>query len=160
MSDQSVYINVLIDTLESKNKILDNIVILTKKQDELADVSKLDMDAFNTLLEEKDKLIEQLNALDEGFDLLYQRVKDEIQIKKAVYQSEIKTMQGLITVITDKSVKIQVAEARNKEKMKLHFSKIKKEIKSFKSNNQVANSYGKNMANRSTNESFFLDKKK
>ncbi len=47
-------------------------------------------------VEEKSALIEKLLKLDEGFQTLYDKVKEEINGKKEIYKDQIRQLQDLI----------------------------------------------------------------
>ena len=61
--------------------------------------------------------IEQLELLDDGFQELFDRVKDDLKNHPDIYRDEIAQMQDYIRKLTSKSATIQVQEARNKDLM-------------------------------------------
>lgn len=63
----------------------------------------------------KAKSIDQINFLDEGFEEVYNRVKDLLSSRREEFQEEIRILQGLIGKVTDRSVQVQTGEQRNKE---------------------------------------------
>lgn len=158
--DNNTYVHILINTLTKKNNLLDGLVKITLLQEEYIAATHLDMDQFNQTLTEKESLIEQLSQLDDGFEKVYAHVKDELSTNKLKYQNEILQLKELIKDVTEKSVKLQTAEIRNRVKLDAYFSNRKKEIKSFKMSSQTASSYYKNMANQHQGQAYFLDKKK
>ena len=91
-------------------------------------------DDFDQTVEDKAALIQQLDQLDSGFDKLYSRVKEELQGNKEAFSEQIAKMQELIRSITDRSVKIQSQEARNKNLMTQKFAKVKKQVKEVRTN--------------------------
>lgn len=154
------YIAVLCQSLEKKNRILDLIIEKNKEQriiftDEMQPPERLEEN-----LSEKGELIEQLNQLDDGFEQVYNRVKDILGREKETYQDEIRKMQGLIREITDKSATVQAQEQRNHELAVKKFSSVKKEIRRARTSNQAASQYYKSMAKLNVVDSQFLDKKK
>ncbi|MBP3542995.1 MAG: flagellar protein FliT, partial [Lachnospiraceae bacterium] len=72
------YIQVLIDSLRKKSVVLDRISELNEEQKQLAAVGKVDLEEFQKTLEGKQDCIDELNKLDEGFELVYERVKPEL----------------------------------------------------------------------------------
>jgi tRNA U55 pseudouridine synthase TruB len=158
--DKNTYINILSDTLVKKCKVLDYLIEITLKQEDFIDQETLDLDAFEQTLSEKEKLIEQLNQLDEGFERIYEHVSEEISKNKLEHKDQILFLQELIKQVSEKSVNLQIAEVENKGKLEIYFSARKKEIRNFKISSQTASNYYKNMANQYHGESYFLDKKK
>ncbi len=157
--DNNTYVHILINTLTKKDNLLDGLVKITLLQEEHIAAASLDMDQFNQTLAEKGSLIEQLSQLDDGFEKVYAHVKDEFSTNKLQYKNEILQLKELIKNVTEKSVKLQTAEIRNRVKLDAYFSNRKKEIKNFKMSSQTASTYYKNMANQNQGQAFFLDKK-
>jgi hypothetical protein len=100
-----------------------------------------------------------LNQLDDGFEKVYDHVKDEISTNKLAYKDEIQQLQELIKKVTEKSIKLQSTELRNKSRLEAYFSTKKKDIKNFKVSSQTASNYYKNMSNQQQGQAYFLDKK-
>ena len=78
MAREEVYVNMMIDTLERKKVILEQILHQTKEQEILLKDEEMDMDAFQTIIDRKGEEIEKLNQMDEGFDTLFHHVEKEI----------------------------------------------------------------------------------
>lgn len=154
------YINILINTLTKKDDLLDRIIQITLLQEECVDEQTFNMDQFDQIVEEKQPMIEQLNQLDDGFEQVYDHVKEEISNNKDQYKEEILVLQKLIKQVTEKSVNLQAIELRNKNKITLLFSRKKKEIKNFKMSKQTVTNYYKSMPSQHQGQSYFLDKKK
>lgn len=76
------YLNVMIQSLQKKVKILDEIMKKNKEQHQILEQEELDADAFEENVQEKGELIDQINFLDEGFEELYGRVKAVIEKEK------------------------------------------------------------------------------
>ncbi len=157
--DTATYINVLIDTLVKKIKVLEELSSVIKAQEENFSTKDIDLDEFDSMLLKKDILIEQLNQLDDGFEKIYLRVKEELTLNGAIYKNYILTIQGYIKEIMEKSAFIQTKEKQLKLKFDSYLINKKNEIKNFKISNQTANSYYKNMMNSVQDEPYFLDKK-
>ena len=77
MAREEVYVNMMIDTLERKKVILEQILHQTKEQEILLKDEEMDMDAFQTIIDRKGEEIEKLNQMDEGFDTLFHHVEKE-----------------------------------------------------------------------------------
>ncbi|BCN32553.1 flagellar protein FliT [Anaeromicropila herbilytica] len=161
MNNNKTYIELLVNSIGTKAKVLDEIILITKEQEKMLSIgSNMDIDKFNDSTEEKGVLIDRLNELNDGFELLYSRVKDEFITNKEQYKAEIITIQDLIKLVTEKSIQIQAMEKRNRSAFEIYMTNQKKEIKDFKISSKTATSYYKNMADQHQGQSYFLDKKK
>ena len=153
------YIAVLIQSLEKKKEILDKIIAKNKEQKILFTDEGSDPDRLEENMQEKSGLVDQLNELDEGFQQIYNRVKSVLQSDKESYKEEIRTMQKLITEVTEMSTTIQAQEKRNYDLAGKRFAKVKKGIRKARASNRVASQDYKNMANLNVVDSQYMDKK-
>ena len=112
---QKSYINIMIESLQKKVAVLDEVIKCSEGQKAVLEDANLDPDTFQEDGRKKAIWIEKLEKLDDGFDSLYQKVKEELQDNKEQYKEEIHKMQDLIRQITERSAQIQALEARNKE---------------------------------------------
>ena len=119
----------------------------------------MDPDDFDKIVEEKAKYIEHLDLLDQGFDKLFARVKEELDVNREAYHAEIKEMQTLIASITEKSNKIQVQEARNKDLMTQKFAKVHKQVRDVRASQQAVNQYYQSMKKINFIDPQFMDNK-
>lgn len=152
--------NVLADSLQRKYSILQSILELTKKQEVLLKEDTFDETEFLKTISDKQVFINKMEELDNGFEAIYTRVKSELVASREQYQDEIKKMKQLITQVTEIGIDIEALEKRNKVQMDKVLVNRKQKIKDLRLNNNVANSYYRNMANHQYNQSYFLDKKK
>lgn len=159
-NNNSTYIQVMIQSLNRKIEVLEKIIECTQEQEFVLSEEEVDLDQFGDLIDEKQKWIDQLNLLDTGFEKVFERVQEEIQLHRDNYRDEITQMQGLIKKITDLSVVLRTSEHRNKARFEQYSTKKKKEIREFKMSNASATKYYQNMANQHSGQSYFLDKKK
>lgn len=156
----NTYVDIMIQSLEKKIQVLDRIILLDKIQKEQLEDEGLTTEDFDNVVEEKSELIEQLNQLDSGFEKLFQRVKEELDVNREQYKDQIRKMQEMIRSITDKSVEIQAQEARNKELMMNKFTRIKQRSKVAHTNYRAASQYYKNMMQSNVVDPQFMDKTK
>ena len=154
------YLQLLIQSLEKKITVLDHIVQLNDQQKNLLLQEEVDLDEWNGIIEEKAKSIDQIYFLDEGFEEVYNRVKDMLISRREEFQSEIRTLQGLIGKITDRSVQVQTGEQQNKELAQLQFGRIKKKMRTVRQTSQAVQSYSNSMKKLNFVDAQFLDKKK
>ena len=157
---QETYIDIMIQSLNKKLQVLDNIITLNIKQKECLEDQRGQIEDFDKIVDEKSKLIEQMQQLDSGFEKLFERVKEELQQNKEDYVDSIATMQTCIRQITDKSMEIQAQEARNKELMVRKFAFVKETAKNVRTNSKVASQYYKNMMKLNYVDPQFMDNKK
>lgn len=139
------YIVALIDGLNNKVKVLEQINAKNAEQYELIKAESFSIEAFDKNSNEKGVLIYQLNKLDDGFKMVYDDIKDELAQNKLKYATEIKAMQELIVRITDLSTKIQADEARNKAALENYFKIERSKLKGTRSQAKAASSYAKMM---------------
>ena len=115
------YLSVLEDSLKKKLQILDELTDYTMQQQELLKVEELDYEAFDRLVDQKDPLIQRIMELDQGFETVYDRIKEQLLGNKEQYAAQIRALQSLIGELTDKSVKLQTMEQRNKSAVEQQF---------------------------------------
>ena len=151
MSEAVNYLQVLSESLDKKIDILKQLEALTAAQKEIIDKGEFDEEAFNDNVDSKAALIDELEKLDTGFQILYDN-KDR-------YKQEIAALQVKIKTITDLSLALQVAEQRNNVIVRNRFNSIRKDVYQAKKNREVASNYYKSMNNISS-QSYFMDKKK
>lgn len=86
------YLQMMIESLVMKRDILQEISELNISQAQMAsaDSATFDEQAFYSSIERKGQLIDKLLELDDGFDALFQRVKDSIGNNKQLYSEQIK----------------------------------------------------------------------
>ena len=154
------YLSVLEDSLKKKLQILDELTDYTMQQQELLKVEELDYEAFDRLVDQKEPLIQRIMELDQGFETVYDRIKEQLLGNKEQYAAQIKALQSLIGELTDKSVKLQTMEQRNKSAIEQQFRKSREKIRQGRQNKQAALNYYKNMNNTNYVPPQFLDDKK
>ena len=154
------YLDILKDSLEKKLVILTKIEKKSLEQSEMLKDPDVDLYSIDLNMDDKVKLIDEINQLDEGFDSLYDRIKNELVHEKDNYRNEIKSIQELIAKVTEKSSVIQAIEARNKSQIDVLLADRKKEIQNKKSAMSVARDYYQNMNKVKNVTPQFLDKKK
>ena len=155
---KGVYVDMLVESLKCKKRILAYLLEKTREQENLLKDSDMDPDVFNQTLEEKGQKIEELNQLDEGFDALFKAVEKEVIADRMSYKEEIQEMQQLIGEITEQGVQIQALEQQNSAHFKVYLANQRKTIRNFHVNNRTASTYYQNMANaHKPDQSYFLD---
>lgn len=158
--EEKNYIPIMIQSLKKKEQILIAIMQINQRQREELENPALDPDDFDATFEEKAALIESLEVLDNGFQEIYERVRDELSVNKEAHREEIAQMQEYIRSLTEKSADIQAQELRNKELMQQKFAAVKRQVKEVRKSQKVVNQYYKSMMKANYMEPQFTDKKK
>ena len=155
-----LYLTILMESLQKKIRILDQIIMADQEQREALEDPNLDPDDFDRIVEKKADYIEQLEQLDAGFEEVFARVKEELDGNREQYKEQIHIMQDLIRKITDKSLLIQKQEAQNKELMEKKFTAVRSQAREVRKSQKIVNQYYKNMMKNNYNDPQFLDNKK
>ena len=150
-----VYLDLLEDSLVKKSAILDKIEEFNLKQKDIftGNTDAPDFDRFDSYVEEKGKLIDELNSLDNGFETLYERVSDTLK------ENRIRRLQDLIREITDKSSSLQSQERANRELMEDFFQNARGQIGKGRTSLNAAYSYFQSQRAGTGTESFYVDSK-
>ncbi|MBD9286301.1 MAG: flagellar protein FliT [Agathobacter sp.] len=139
------YIAIMLQSLKKKEQVLDEIIRLDDRQKDTLMDPECPFDVFDETVEAKSACIDQLNQLDSGFEKLYAQVAEELDQNREDYAKEIRDMQQCIRRVTDKSVKIQAQEARNKQLMKEKFSTVQKQATDVRKNSRAITGYYNSM---------------
>ncbi len=160
-NQNSIYVNMMVDVLKRKERILTDLLKMTREQEELLKQEEMDQEHFHEILDEKGELIEELNEIDEGFDALFQKVEQEIRTHREQYRDHIAEMQKRIGVVSELGIQIQALESQNSEHLKVYLAAQRKRIREFHVNQKTASNYYQNMANTHRNEqSYYFNEKK
>ena len=139
--------------------ILKKVSELNEQQSALLDDEEFDGDKLQSNMESKAAYIDELNSLDEGFQAVFDRVKEDVEEYKANYKELIIRLQELIREATSLSATIQAQESRNKVRVDMKFRQLKSDAKTAKRSVSMANRYYQNMSKISS-EPQFMDQKK
>ncbi len=143
------YIQIMTDSLIRKSEILDKLIVKNEEMhDCVADKTydEVDWDSFNLIVAQKQMYIDRIVKMDEGFQRLYDRVKEQLNEDRTKYADNIKEIQKLIEKVTGQGVKISTGEERNKKIIEKLFGNRKKEIRRTRNSLKVANSYAQTMS--------------
>ena len=153
-------LNILYDSLSKKMDLLEQIEKKSIEQSELIKDTSVNLDLVDFNMDEKAKLIEEVLALDHGFQGIYDKIRSQLLDNKEMYKIQIKKIQELIEKVTEKSASIQAIEARNKAQMDIVFATQKKEVQTRRNAMSVARDYYQNMNKVKHVSPQFLDHKK
>ena len=154
------YMSMLIASQEKKLELLERAIELDREQEEIITGEKPDMRALDANIDAKGALVGELDRLDDGFETLYAKVRDEFINNKDAHKEEIRTLQELIKKITEKIAEVEAIEARSKMNFESFMKKKRHSIKDTKSSVRAANVYAVNMRKMNKIDSVFLDNKK
>ena len=154
------YLELMKDSLVKKEKILSDVLELTREQEKLLNLEDFDDEAFDAIITEKSILIEEINKLDEGFELIYKRIGDKIKEEPSYYRESIEKLQGFIRNLVDKGVEVETLERRNQIKFDMNISKSKDRIRNYNLNSNAVTKYYSNMSGNIGEGTYFVDKKK
>ena len=154
------YLTLLEESLQKKLQVMEEIQQYNLRQQELFQSGEADIDRFDEYVEEKGKLIDKLNELDDGFENLYSKVAKELADNREKYTDQIKRLKGLVTQVTESSVTIQAQEARNKKLIEDFFRKERESISMNRKTSKAAYDYYKNMNRSAVVLPQFMDNKK
>ena len=154
------YLNILEESLQKKLAVLDEIALYNSEQEELLKQEKVSMDELDANMGRKDELIQKLTGLDDGFESLYERIREQLLENKTLYARQIRRLQSLISDITEKSVSIQAQEARNKKMLEAYFAKEKSQLRQGRQSSKAAYDYYKSMSNTNVVQPQIMDQKK
>ena len=151
---------ILLQSLIKKNELLDRMIRQNAVQEEILKREEFDMDAFDAAIDTQSAYVEQLDRLDQGFESVYDRVREELMENRERYRDEITRMKEQIQQITDKIVTINAGNMRNKMLAENQFKKKRQEIGAGASKNRVARNYYNSMNNLNYVSPQFYDNKK
>lgn len=157
---KQVYIKLLIEALNKKLEVLNQLLNITKEQENIIAAEVLNEDGVLDTINNKEVLILQLSSLDQGFEQVYHSVKEEFTENKYKYVAEITAMKEAILLITDVSIQLQALEQRNKSNLEVLLVQKRRDIKKSRVSSNTVAKYYKTMAVQNGAESFFYDKKK
>ena len=152
-------LQILSESLDEKIKVLLEIQEYNLAQEKAFLDGQADLDTFDEAMEQKETLIQKLEKLDDGFELLYERISKQLQQNKDAYKEQIKVLQKKIAQITDLSVSIQAQEARNKKLVEEFFANRRRTINQTRRGSRAAMDYYKSMNGVAYDTSRFMDSK-
>lgn len=133
MSDVIITLNMLIDGLENKKELLDEILNYTKIQENLLLAEEFNLKSFNNIMKNKQVRIDGVMRVDQGFQPLYERIRSHIEKSPELYKEYITKLQRIIKITSDLNVEIQVIEQNNHMKFKQVSKGLRGSVKQFRS---------------------------
>ena len=153
-------LDMLEESLVKKLDILGKLEEENEKQKEvLSSMDEKREPEFDAAIDRKAELIDELGLLDDGFQSLFDRVKEEVGQQKDQYKDQISRMQKLIEEITGKSASIEASEHRNKRLAEQYFSSLRQNLTASRKSSAAAFNYYQTMNNFKDIPPQFLDNK-
>ena len=152
------YLNMLKDSLVKKDRILSELQEKSEKQGELVKEQEVDWDEFTKLVDEKGELVDEILKLDEGFELLFEHIKEGLEGNKEKYRDIILEIQTLVKSVTEKGTKLEATEYRNKTAIEAAFANTRKEIRQSKLGRKAAADYYNKMNKINTIDPQLMDR--
>ena len=153
------YLKMLGESLDKKIEILDRITQIDQNELELLKKEHFDMDGFDKSVDEKLKLMGQIDKLDEGFETVYDRIREKLLTNKDAYAPQIKRLQEQISRITEMNVSIQALESRIKLAVDNYAKRESTTLNQRRNSGKAAQSYYNNMRKLNVVDAQFMDSK-
>lgn len=154
------YIQIMIESLEKKIAVLDKISEINKRQYEVSSEQPFDLQKYDKIMNEKGKLIEEINSLDEGFTSTYDLVREEVTSDPSKYRDKIMLLQDMVRKAVDKGVAVEAQEKRNKTSMEASIAMKRREFRQRKVSQNAALKYYKAAQKINSVDPQLMDKKK
>ena len=126
MEDIRNYLQMMIDSLQKKEKVLSDIEKIVQEQAQILSIDNIDQIAFDDSMARKADLIEELERLNDGFEHIYDRIKEGLVGDKEKYAQYIKELQTLIAKVSEKSILIETMEERNENRADNRFLRVQR----------------------------------
>ena len=156
----SDYIRILKESLEKKVSVLSRIREKNEEQKDILTNQNSTPDELQQNLDEKGALIDEIVELDKGFEVVFQKVSEELEKNRSVYRSEILDMQRLIREITDLSSEIEGEEKENKLLAEQKFSYVRAQVTKVRKSQKAVSNYYHTMMKTNYEDPQFMDRKK
>ena len=160
MQDTIRNIKILRDCMTRKENILNNLIDMTREQEAYLSGDEFDIDVFDGMIDAKNLMLDGLNSVDNGFENVYNRVRDELKSNPAPYADEIRDLKNCIREITSLSMQLQALEERNKNRLEQIFSNRRAEITGYKRASNHVSAYYQTMSGNVAGLNSIMDKKK
>jgi flagellar biosynthesis/type III secretory pathway chaperone len=153
-----IELQILADSLNKKKDILLKIVEENKNQENALKIEPVSLEDFDAIVDKKSALLDELNVLDQGFESVYDRIKEQLKAEQSEHRSQIAAMKTLISTITELSITIQAQEERNKALVEKFFNQSRQSMQADRIRSKASYDY---MNRMSSNEVAprFLDTK-
>lgn len=153
-------LTILSESLDKKLEVLQKIQEYNKRQEKVFSAEKVDMSLFDDAVAEKQRLIDEVVRLDDGFEIMYEKLARELEGNRQRYAAQIRELQAKVAKVTELSVSVQVQEARNKKLIESYFAKERSNIGQRRKSARSAFDYYKSMSSTGYTQPQMYDSKK
>lgn len=153
------YLRMLDQSLDQKKQMLDQMIEMTAAQKASLDKDPVDWTGFDHLVEKKAEMIERLDQMDDGFESVYDRIREELLRDKEQHKEFVAEIQKKIQAVSDASASLMAAERRNKELVEVKMADEKKKLQQRKATSKVASNYYRSMNKVNLIDPQLMDKK-
>lgn len=153
------YLEMLDQSLDQKKQMLDQMIEMTATQKASLEKDPVDWTGFDDLVEKKAEMIERLDRMDDGFESVYDRIREELLRDKEQYREFVAGIQKKIQAVSDASAALMAAERRNKEMVEVKMAEEKKRLQQRKTTSKVASNYYRTMNKVNLIDPQLMDKK-
>lgn len=153
------YLKMLDQSLDQKKQMLDQMIEMTAAQKVSLDKDPVDWEGFDQLVEKKAEMIERLDKMDDGFESVYDRIREELLKDKEQHKELVAAIQKKIQAVSDDSAALMAAERRNKEQVEIKIAEEKKRLQQRKTTSKVATNYYRSMNKVNLIDPQLMDKK-
>lgn len=157
---ESDYVQMLKESLEKKVDILREIQKLNAEQGHILTDPNADPDDFSANIEAKGALVEEITKLDDGFELVFEKVSAELQENRSAYREDILRMKELITRITDLTAEVEREEQQNKALAEQKFADVRSKVQKVRKSQKAVTNYYHTMMKTRYEDPQFMDRKK
>ncbi len=154
------YLEMMKESLIQKIDVLEEIEKENAIQKEILENEEhFDSEGFDKAISRKGELIKKIVKLNDGFETLFERVKEELDGNRDKYRTQIAEYQSMIRRITDLSNAIEVQEKRNRDLATNHFRSSRDKINRNRKTSKAALDYYLTMNKSNVTPPQFYDTK-
>mgnify|MGYP000802223181 FL=1 len=153
-------LTILSESLDKKLEVLQKIQEYNKRQEKVFSAEKVDMSLFDDAVAEKQRLIDEVVRLDDGFEIMYEKLARELEGNRQRYAAQIRELQAKVAKVTELSVSVQAQEARNKKLIESYFAQERSNIGQRRKSARSAFDYYKSMSSTGYTQPQMYDSKK
>ena len=153
-------LTILSESLDKKLEVLQKIREYNKRLEEIFSAEEVDMSLFDDAVEEKQRLIDEVVHLDEGFEIMYEKLAKELEGNRERYAAQIRELQKKVSKVTEVCLSVQGQEAGNKNLIENYFAKERANIGQRRKNAKSAFDYYKSMSGNGYVQPQMYDSKK
>lgn len=135
-NESKVQLNLLIDILNKKLAMLQEILAITENQGIVLKSTPEDRQMFMSMFEEKQIRIDNISSGDDIFNRLFKDTITQVKTQKTSYKKQISSMQKLVKAIMDTEIKIRLEERNNTKYMQRVINVVPMKIATREYSNQ------------------------